>query len=319
MNTPRPRVAASACLLGQQVRFDGGHKHSPLLTETLGRFVDFVPLCPEMAIGLGAPRQTLRLVGNGDAPRAVGNRDGHDVSDALSAYGRQSAAQLLAGPEPICGLIVKKDSPSCGMERVRVYGDSGIPERSGTGLFTREVMAAHPWLPLEEEGRLNDPALRENFIERLFVCQRWWQLRQEELTPARLVEFHTRHKYMLMARGSHLYRQLGQRVAQAGRGDIEVLARDYFPALMAALRQLASRGRHSNVLLHLMGYLKRQIDPREKRELLGLIDAYRRGELPLVVPVTMLRHHLGRHPQEYLQRQHYFAPYPEGLMLRNGI
>ncbi len=319
MSPPRLKVAVSACLLGQPVRFDGGHKQAPLLTETLGRFIDFVPLCPELAIGLGTPRQALRLVGEAAEPRAIGNRDGHDYSVPLRAYGREQAAQLLAGPERLCGLIVKKDSPSCGMERVRVYGESGIPVKSGAGLFSREVMAAHPWLPVEEEGRLNDPALRENFIERLFVCQRWWQLLEGGLTPARLVEFHTRHKYMLMARGSVVYRQLGQRVAEAGSADLELLAQRYFPALMAALQQLASRGRHSNVLMHLMGYLKRQIVAREKQELLTLIESYRQGELPLVVPVTLLKHHLGRHPEEYLQRQHYLAPYPEGLMLRNGI
>jgi uncharacterized protein YbgA (DUF1722 family)/uncharacterized protein YbbK (DUF523 family) len=319
MSQPRIRVGVSACLLGQPVRFDGGHKHAPLVTQTLGQFFDLVPLCPEMALGLGAPRQSLRLVGEAAQPRAVGNRDGVDYSTELINYGRQSAAQLLGGAEPLCGFIVKKDSPSCGMERVRVYGDSGIPAREGVGLFTRELLKAHPWLPLEEEGRLNDPSLRENFIERVFVCQRWWQLRAEGLTPARLVEFHTTHKYMLMARGASAYRQLGRLVAAAGSGDLEALAQRYFLGLMAALQQLASRGNHSNVLMHLMGYLKRQIAAREKQELLGLIDDYRHGELPLVVPVTMLKHHLGRHPQQYLQRQHYFAPYPERLGLRNGV
>lgn len=313
------RVGVSACLLGQPVRFDGGHKHAPLLTQTLGQFFDLVPLCPEMAIGLGAPRQTLRLVGEAAQPRAVGNRDGVDYSADLIRYGRQSAATLLSGSEPLCGFIVKKDSPSCGMERVRVYGESGIPAKEGVGLFTSELLTAHPWLPVEEEGRLNDPALRENFIERVFVCQRWWQLRAEGLTPARLVEFHTTHKYMLMARGAKPYRQLGRMVAMAGSDDLESLAQRYFLALMTALKQLASRGNHSNVLMHLMGYLKRQIAAREKQELLGLIDAYRQGEVPLVVPVTMLRHHLGRHPEQYLQWQYYFAPYPDGLGLRNGI
>lgn len=315
----KAKLGVSACLLGQPVRFDGGHKHTPLVTQTLGQFFDFVPFCPEMAIGLGAPRQTLRLVGEATQPRAVGNRDGADYSADLSAYGRQSAAQLLAGPERICGFVVKKDSPSCGMQRVRVYGENGIPSRAGVGLFTRELLLAHPWLPVEEEGRLQDPRLRENFIERVYVCQRWWQLCDAGLTVARLVEFHTQHKYMLMARGAEPYRRLGRMVAAAGSGDLEALAQRYFLALMAALQQVASRGNHTNVLMHLMGYLKRQIAAREKQELLGLIDAYRLGELPLVVPVTMLKHHLGRHPQHYLQRQHYFAPYPEGLSLRNGI
>lgn len=319
MNASPVRLAVSACLLGERVRFDGGHKHAPLLTETLGRFVSYVPLCPETAIGLGVPRQTLRLVNDGGEPRAIGNRDGGDFSHALNDFGQKSAAQLLGGANPICGMIVKKDSPSCGMMRVRVYSEAQIPQRNGMGLFTRQIMEAHPWLPVEEEGRLNDPALRENFIERIFVCQRWWQLLEEGLTPARLVEFHTRHKYILMARGSHLYRQLGQKVAEAGRGDIEALAQHYFPSLMTALSQLASRGSHSNVLTHLMGYLKRHIDPGEKQELLMLIEAYRRGELPLVVPVTMLKHHLGRHPEAYLKRQHYLTPYPDGLMLRNAI
>ncbi len=205
------------------------------------------------------------------------------------------------------------------MQRVRIYAENGIPSRDGVGLFTRQLLMAHPWLPVEEEGRLQDPKLRENFIERVCVCQRWWQLCDAGLTAARLVEFHTAHKYMLMARGVEPYRRLGRMVAAAGSGDLESLTQRYFLALMAALQQLASRGNHSNVMMHLMGYLKCQIAAREKQELLGLIEAYRHGELPLVVPVTMLKHHLGRHPEQYLQRQHYFQPYPEGLGLRNGI
>ncbi len=315
----RPRLGISACLLGQPVRFDGGHKRAPWVAETLGQFFDFVPLCPEMAIGLGAPRQTLRLKAVADGVRAVGNRDGVDVSEALTAFGRQTAARLLAAPERVAGFIVKKESPSCGMARVRLYGDNGIQSREGVGLFTHELLTAHPWLPVEEEGRLQDPALRENFIERIYVCQRWWQLSVEGITAARLVAFHTEHKYMVMARGAIPYRQLGQLVATAGEGGIEALAQRYFEALMTALRPLASRGNHTNVLVHLMGYLKRQIVAREKHELLGLIDRYRLGGVPLVVPMTLLKHHLGRHPNAYLQQQHYFDPYPEALQLRNGI
>jgi len=287
---PRPvpgtatiRVGISSCLLGQEVRFDGGHKHDSYITGTLGQYFEFVPVCPEMAVGLGAPREPIRLEGDAQRPRAVGTRSKDlDVTDALDAYGRRMGAELAG----ISGYLFKRASPSCGMERVKVYGKGGMPSKQGVGIYARAFMEMQPLLPVEEEGRLGDPVLRENFIQRVFVYHRWQQLAAGGLTAAGLVNFHTRHKLIVMAHNQAAYRRLGQLVAGAGRGSIKTVADAYIDELMQTLRKRASRKGHANVLLHLMGYLKRAIDSDDKAELVETIDAYRRGLIPLVVPVT---------------------------------
>lgn len=314
---PRIPVGVSSCLLGQSVRFDGGHKHNSYVTQTLGQFFEFVPICPEVAIGLGTPRPPIRLVGDPLHPRAVGVRDPSlDVTEALRDYGQRMAGEL----GHLSGYIFKRASPSCGMERVKVYDEGGgMPNNAGRGIYAQAIMQALPLLPTEEEGRLTDPVLRENFIERVYVHHRWQRLTAEGLTPRGLVDFHTEHKYLVMTRGQRHYQALGRLVAGAGKEDIEALGGRYIRALMAALARPATRKRHSNVLMHLMGYLKKNLDRADKEELLGLIDAYRRGRVPLVVPLTLLRHHLRRSPNTYLLRQHYLSPHPEELMLRNDI
>jgi len=314
---PRPRIGVSSCLLGESVRFDGGHKHNSYITQTLGQFFDFEPLCPEVAIGLDIPRPPIRLVGEPDDPRAVGVKDPTlDVTEALRDYGERMAGEL----GHISGYIFKRASPSCGMERVKVYDeDGGMPDNSGRGIYARAIMQALPLLPTEEEGRLNDPVLRENFVERVYVYRRWQDITAEGLSPRALVDFHTEHKYLVMTRGHNHYQSLGRLVAEAGRGDIQALGERYIRELMATLSRRATRKRHSNVLMHLMGYLKKHLDGADKQELLELIEAYRRGRVPLVVPLTMLRHHLRRFPNPYLLRQYYLRPHPEELMLRNEI
>lgn len=312
----RIKLAVSSCLLGNKVRFDGGHKKHTFVKETLAESFDLIPVCPEMAIGLGVPRQTLRLVDDVEKPRAVGNRDTNlDVTEQLKNYGLHMVREL----DDICGYIVKKDSPSCGMERVRVYVDNKMPQRKGRGIYINEFLNARPWLPVEEEGRLNDPVLRENFFERVYVLDRWFQMQKNGLNAKALVQFHSTHKYMLMSRGQHVYRQLGRMVAKAGHSDLQQLANSYFLEMMQVLKKTASRGHHSNVLLHLMGYLKRQLARDEKQELLSLINDYRNGQLPLIVPVTMITHHVRKNENEYLKGQHYFTPYPSNLMLRNRV
>ncbi len=314
-------VGVSSCLLGESVRYDGGHKHNSYVTQTLGRFFTFQPVCPEVAIGLGTPRPPIRLVRAepGNAPvRAVGIKDpALDVTEALEAFGERMAREL----GHLSGYIFKRASPSCGMERVKVYraGRDVPPDNDGQGIYARELMQALPLLPTEEEGRLSDPVLRENFIERVFIYHRWQQLVRDGLTPAALVGFHTEHKYIIMSRGDDGYRTLGRLVATAGKADLTTLATDYSTRLMTLLRRPATRKRHSNVLMHLMGYLKKHLEAADKAELLELIDAYRHGRLPLIVPLTLLKHHLRRHPNAYLLRQHYFSPHPEELMLRNTI
>jgi len=311
------KIGVSSCLLGYPVRYNGGHKESRLCSEVLARHFEFVAVCPEQAIGLGTPRQPIRLVGDPANPRAVGTVEpALDVSEALTAYGERTAKRL----DDICGFILMQKSPSCGMERVKVYLDNGqIAAGGGRGLFAAALMRARPDLPVEEDGRLNDPVLRENFITRVFAYSEWQRLQRSGLTRHALIAFHARYKYQLMASCSGQYRALGREVAQSASTPLHVFAPRYFSQLMAALKQPASRGSHSNVLQHLSGYLKQALSPAEKQELQHLIQQYREGIVPLVVPMTMIKHHFRRHPDIYIEHQAYMQPHPESLSLRNAL
>ncbi len=312
----RIRLGISSCLLGQKVRFDGNHKLDNFLRGTLGQFFEWVPVCPEVAIGLGVPRPPIRLVGGASAPRAVGIKDDSiDVTDKLAAYGKQQARKL----DDLSGYVFKSRSPSCGMERVKIHRHAGTPAKSGRGIYADAFLAGQPWLPAEEEGRLGDPRLRENFIERVFVYHRWQALAAQGLTAARLVEFHTRHKLALMAHDVEAYRGLGRLVAQAGRRILKETGREYLVHLMQAFQRLATPARHANVLMHLMGYLKKNLDAADKAELLDAIHAYRRGEAPFAAPLTLLKHHFRRHPDPTIAGQTYLNPDPRELMLRGGF
>jgi uncharacterized protein YbgA (DUF1722 family)/uncharacterized protein YbbK (DUF523 family) len=316
-SSARVRIGISSCLLGQKVRYDGGHKRDDYILSVLGEHVEYVPVCPEVAIGLGIPRPPIQLAGDPGAPRAVGVRDpAVDVTDKLYAYGRRTARKL----SDISGYILKSKSPSCGMERVKVYpGPGRMPVKQGVGIFARALLETLPNLPVEEEGRLCDPVLRENFIERVFAYQRWQVLRASRMSPAKLVDFHTAHKLSLMAHGPEYYRGLGRLVAQDGTLPIGEVSDRYIEGFMAAMRHRATPKRHANVLMHLMGYLKRELDAEDKAELLEVIDRYRRGRLPLIVPITLIKHHFRRHPHEYVARQVYLDPHPQELMLRNAV
>lgn len=311
------KLGISACLLGQPVRFNGGHKQSQLCSEALARHFEFVPVCPEVAIGLGTPREPIRLVGDASNPRAVGTvRRELDVTEPLIAYGKKIASEL----DDICGYILMQKSPSCGMERVKVYQDNGNPVKGGgAGLFARALAEARPDLPIEEDGRLNDPVLRENFLTRVFAYAEWQQLRSAGLSRKAIVDFHSRFKYQLMATSPVHYKELGRRVASIGNQPLEEFAAAYFSELMVALKKPASRGTHSNVLQHLVGYLKRHLGGDDKQEMQQLISLYRDGIVPLVVPLTLLKHHFRRFPDRYIARQIYLQPHPEDLSLRNGI
>jgi uncharacterized protein YbgA (DUF1722 family)/uncharacterized protein YbbK (DUF523 family) len=298
------------------VRFDAGHKHDAYVTGTLGRFFEFVPVCPEVAIGLGVPREPIRLEGDPERPRALGVRSRDlDVTQALADYGRRMAREL----SDISGYILKSKSPSCGMERVKVYPEGGVPSKRGVGLYARALMQALPLLPVEEEGRLGDPALRENFIERVFVYRRWQDLTASGLAPAKLVDFHAIHKLSLMSHGTEYLRELGRLVAEAGTRSIDELSQAYITGFMGALKHPATRKRHTNVLMHLLGYLKKYLSSADKAELLELISAYRVGQLPLIIPITLLKHHFRRFPDPYIDQQVYLNPHPPELMLRNSI
>ena len=329
MADDRPRIGISACLLGAPVRFDGGHKRNAFLVETLGRHVEWVPVCPEEEAGFGTPREPMRLMlvrpsdrrrgepYDGSAMAVVLNKSGRDVTMTLRRYASRRAAGLAK--DGLSGYVLKKDSPSCGMARVKVYAGAGPAERAGRGLFAEALMARLPDLPVEEEGRLGDPALRENFVERVFAYQRLRRLFDGRWALGDLVRFHTAHKLTLMAHSTVAYRDLGRLVANARTAARRDLETRYGSAFMAALKTIATPKRHANVLQHMLGYFKTSLDAGSRAELLEVIDGHRRGQVPLVVPITLMRHHVTRIGAPYLEAQVYLDPHPRELALRNHV
>lgn len=316
MEASRPAIGISSCLLGENVRFDGGHKRNPFITEQLSEHFAFRPVCPEVAIGLGVPRPTIHLRRSEERVRVVDSRDpDKDHTAAMEGYAREQAGEL----GDISGYIFKAKSPSCGVWRVPVHQPSGPPSKDGRGIYADAFMRARPLLPVEEEGRLHDPVLRENFVERVFAFRRWQDLTAEGMDADALVRFHTAHKLTLMSHDERAMRALGRLVAEAGARPIAETAEAYITQFMEAMEKRATRKRHADVLMHLMGYLKKHIDADDKQELLDVLHAYRLGELPLIVPITLLKHHFRRHPHPYAVEQVYLNPHPRELMLRNAI
>lgn len=312
-----PRIGISSCLLGRQVRFDGGHKRDAFLVDTLGPFVEWIPVCPEVELGLRTPRDTLRLVRRDQAVRMVNNKADEDISDAMRAWATKRV-EWLAKQDP-SGYVLKKDSPSCGMERVKVYDAHSTPARTGRGLFAEALIARLPDLPVEEEGRLTDPRLRENFVERVFAYQRLTRFLSGRWTVGGLVAFHTAHKLTLLAHSPAAYAALGRLVAGAKSADRTNLQARYREGFMAALRTMATPRKHANVLMHILGYFRRTLDESSRAELLQAIEDYRLGLVPLVVPLTLARHHVRRSGEAYLAGQIYLDPHPKELMLRNHV
>ncbi|UAY97515.1 YbgA family protein [Dickeya dadantii] len=311
-------VGISACLLGNPVRFDGGHKRLAFAVEQLAPYFHFEPVCPEMAIGLPVPRPALRLVKSdeGGLRLLASNGSGLDVTDQMAAFSAEKAAQLAH----LCGYIVCAKSPSCGMERVKIY-DAGQQNarKSGVGLFTQQVRETLPWLPVEEDGRLHDPALRENFIARVYALHEFNQLWKKGLSRGALMGFHSRYKLLLLAHSQPEYRELGPFVAAMDQWDsLEAFAEQYRLRLMRLLSHPASRRNHTNVLMHVQGYFRRQLTAGQRQELTQLIDRYRQGMQPLLAPLTLLRHYMTEYPDAWLAQQRYFDPYPEALRLRYG-
>jgi uncharacterized protein YbgA (DUF1722 family)/uncharacterized protein YbbK (DUF523 family) len=309
------KIGISSCLLGQEVRFDGGHKHDRFISGTLSQYFEFLPVCPELAIGLGVPRKPIHLRGSPEQTRVISHENpDRDLGPDLRTYGEKMAEEM---PD-ICGYIFKSRSPSCGMERVKLFGDRDAPpSKEGIGQYAASFMTARPLLPYEEEGRLNDPILRENFVERVFTYRRWQEFRRGKCTMSGLVEFHTRHKLAVMSHGVVAYRKLGRIVANAEKRSAQETADIYITELMAALTRRATRRAHTNVLQHIQGFLKRNIDREDKKELVEVIESYRLGHVPLIVPVTLLRHHFRRQPDPFIAQQTYLNPHPPELMLRN--
>lgn len=315
---PLIRLGISTCLLGQPVRYDGGHKLDRFLVNELGRYVEWLPICPEVEVGLPVPREAMHLVGAPDRPRLVTIKTGVDLTGRMLTWAQQRVEALVEAG--LHGFVFKKDSPSSGLFRVRVYNEQGMAERTGVGLFAREVTQRMPLLPVEEEGRLNDSHLRENFIDRVFTYQRWMAMLQQSPTPGGLVQFHTAHKLTLMAHSPLHYQKLGQIVAQAGNRPWRELTLEYGSLLMDGMRTLATPGKHANVMQHLLGFIKDSLDREDKQELLAQIQDYQRGLTPLIVPLTLFKHHLRRRPApDWVHVQVYLNPYPKELMLRNHV
>lgn len=310
------RIGISACLLGQEVRFDGGHKRDQFLTTILGPHVEFVPVCPEVEMGLGTPRETLRLVRDDGRVRMVTTRTAIDHTEGMRAWASRRLDELASAD--LCGYVLKKDSPSCGMERVKTYGAAG-PVRDGRGIFAAAMMERFPLLPVEEEGRLCDAKLRENFIERVFAYRRLKDLFGSRWSAASLVRFHTSHKMSLLAHSTAAYNDLGRLVATAGSLPRPRLRTEYETAFMATLAKPATRQRHTNVLHHMAGHFKKRVDAPSRAELAACISEYRAGLVPLIVPITLIRHYVRLLAIEYLAGQVYLQPHPRELMLRNHV
>lgn len=320
MTTVPLRLGISRCLLGDPVRYDGGHKRDPFLTDVLGPYVEWVPVCPEVEAGLGTPREPMRLVRRSHQTqqvRLVTITSGIDHTRALMATTARRLEELAK--LDLCGYVFKKNSPSCGIERVRIFNEHGMPTRNGVGLFAQAFMTKFPLIPVEEEGRLCDPAIRENFIERVFCYQRYRLLLRTGVTQQAMVRFHTIHKYLLLAHSPQDYERLGRLVAQAHRYKTRELAAKYGSLFMKALTVKATVRKHVNVLHHIVGYFKDRLCAEEKLELLGVIGDYRRGLTPLIVPLTLIKHYVQRFDVGYVRDQVYLNPHPKELMLRNHV
>jgi uncharacterized protein YbgA (DUF1722 family)/uncharacterized protein YbbK (DUF523 family) len=311
------RIGISQCLLGDEVRYDGGHKRDRFLTDVVGRYVEWVPICPEVEAGLGIPREAMRLVGDPKKPRLVTIKTGRDMTKPLSMFTERKLEVLETSD--LSGYIFKKESPSCGIERVRVFNQHGMPSRSGVGLFARAFSERFPLTPIEDEGRLCDPALRDNFIERVFCYHRWQELARGPAKRNALVAFHTAHKYLLLAHSRQHYQYLGRLVARADRYGPKELMKRYGAVFMEALAVKATTRKHVNVLHHLVGHMKEQLTRSERAELDEAIDDYHRGIVPLIVPVRLVKQYVVTHSVEYIRNQVYLNPHPKELKLRNYI
>ncbi|MBN2012362.1 DUF523 and DUF1722 domain-containing protein [candidate division KSB1 bacterium] len=313
----KPKLGISTCLLGENVRYDGGHKLDKYLRDTLGQFVDYVPVCPEVECGLPIPREAIRLVGDPENPKLMTQKTGIDHTQRMQSWAVKRLDELER--ENLCGYVFKAKSPSSGMRDIKVYNEKGLPTGKGVGMFARVFMERFPLMPVEDEGRLNDSGLRDSFITRIFVYHRWRNFVTGDASIKGLVEFHTDHKLLIMAHNPRTLYELGSMVARHKQIDREVLFSDYLALLMKSLKLSATIKKNVNVLQHIMGYFKKQISSDEKQELLDVISSYHQGLVPLIVPVTLLNHYTRKYQENYLLRQVYLHPHPLELMLRNYV
>ena len=311
------KLGISTCLLGENVRYDGGHKLDRFLTETLGQYVDYVPVCPEVECGLPIPRESMHLEGDPDSPRLVTSRTKEDMTDRMVRWAKKRVVDLER--DDLCGFIFKSNSPSSGMERVRVYDRKGVPAKKGVGIFARIFRDFFPRIPVEDEGRLNDPEIRENFIERIFALKRWREILAKKESRGNLVDFHTRHKLLILSHNPKHYQTMGKLVAKAKDFPLKERYQQYQTLLMEALQLKTTPKKNSNVLMHMMGYFREELSSDEKKELLEVIENYRREVLPLIVAITLMNHYVRKFDQPYLKQQVYLNPHPLELQLRNHV
>jgi uncharacterized protein YbgA (DUF1722 family)/uncharacterized protein YbbK (DUF523 family) len=311
------RLGISSCLLGENVRYDGGHKRDHYLTDTLGQYVEWVPVCPEVEIGLPVPREAMRLTGSPETPRLITNKTGIDHTDRMVRWAKKRVSGI--GKEDLCGFIFKSRSPSSGMRGVKVYNESGITSNTGVGIFARIFMEGLPLMPVEDDGRLQDPPLRENFIERIFVYRRWRELTKQSGSLKDLISFHTEHKLLVLSHSTRHYSALGRLVAEGKKHDLSRLHDEYLRLLMEGLRLLSTVKKNTNVLQHMMGYFRNKLTGDEKKELAEVIGNFHAGLIPLIVPVTLFNHYVRIYDEPYLKRQHYLNPHPVELKLRNHV
>jgi uncharacterized protein YbgA (DUF1722 family)/uncharacterized protein YbbK (DUF523 family) len=309
------KLGISACLVGEKVRYDGGHKHHRYLTDTLGRYVEYVPVCPEQEAGFGVPREAMQLEGDPDAPRLVTRRTKRDLTKRMLAWAKKRVLELEA--QDLSGFIFKSRSPSSGMEGVAVYNKKGMPVKKGIGLFARAFKEHFPLLPVEDEGRLHDPKLRENFIESVFVFKRWRESLVQGKSRQRLINFHTRHKLLILSHSPKHYYTMERLVGRAKESTLKKLYQAYQRLLVEAMRLKTTIKKNANVLQHIMGYFKKELSSDEKRELLEIIGLYSKAYVPLIVPITLMNHYIRKYDQPYLKQQYYLHPHPIELHLRN--
>ncbi|MCG6973821.1 MAG: DUF523 and DUF1722 domain-containing protein [Desulfobacterales bacterium] len=309
------KIGISACLLGEPVRWNGGHARDRYLTDILGQYVEYVPVCPEVECGMGVPRETLRLVGDPDHPNLVTSKTNVDHTRRMTEWARKKVEELEK--ESLCGFVFKKNSPSSGLYKVPVKNFKGMPQKKGQGIFARIFTEHFPLVPVEEDGRLHDAKLRETFIEQIFALMRWRETSSKKKRLGSLIDFHTRHKLLIMSHSPTYLKMMGKLVAESKTLSAEDVFAQYEALLIAALRLKSTLKRNINVLQHIMGYFKKRLSPDEKQELLEIIEQYRQEFVPLIVPVTLLNHYVRKYKQPYLAQQFYLNPHPISLKLRN--
>jgi len=312
----RPLLGISTCLLGEPVRYNGGHKHDYYLTDILGAYVDYQPVCPEVECGMGIPREAVHLEGTADDNRLVGTRSKTDWTNIMNNWAEKRLDELSR--QPLCGFIFKSGSPSSGMTHVKVYDKNGVPHNVGVGMFARAVIKRFPFLPVEDDGRLHSAAIKETFLDHVFTLHRFYDL-QKKPTAEGLVEFHSQHKMIYLSHSPQLQKELGQIVAAQNKNNLDETLKTYHEVMTRCLKTQVTIQKHTNVLMHLMGFFKEYLSDKDRHELLGLINDYHKELIPLIVPITLINHHTRHLDNEYLSKQLYLHPHPHELKLRNHL